>query len=84
AAGGGFPSVDFGRASALPAACGLSISFTIAPNMDCDQYVPLPPDQLIPTPNSIQLTRVLRTLALSQGYGGAESVSKSTSVCVLS
>ncbi|XP_040380205.1 non-specific lipid-transfer protein 1-like [Oryza brachyantha] len=37
AAGGGFPSVDFGRASALPAACGLSISFTIAPNMDCDQ-----------------------------------------------
>uniref|UniRef100_A0A0E0JFN1 Non-specific lipid-transfer protein n=1 Tax=Oryza punctata TaxID=4537 RepID=A0A0E0JFN1_ORYPU len=36
-AAAGFPAVDFARASALPAACGLSISFTIAPNMDCNQ-----------------------------------------------
>ena len=36
-AAAGFPAVDFSRASALPAACGLSISFTIAPNMDCNQ-----------------------------------------------
>lgn len=42
AAAGGFPAVDFGRAAGLPAACGLSISFTISPNMDCNQYVPLP------------------------------------------
>ena len=39
AAAGGFPAVDFARAAALPAACGLSISFTISPNMDCNQYV---------------------------------------------
>ena len=38
AAAGGFPSVDFARAAGLPAACGLSISFTISPNMDCTQY----------------------------------------------
>jgi len=38
AAAGGFPSVDFARAAGLPAACGLSISFTISPNMDCIQY----------------------------------------------
>ncbi|KAJ1281981.1 hypothetical protein BS78_03G014800 [Paspalum vaginatum] len=39
AASGGFPSLDFARAAGLPAACGLSISFTISPNMDCNQYV---------------------------------------------
>ncbi|RLN25468.1 hypothetical protein C2845_PM07G39060 [Panicum miliaceum] len=38
AAAGGFPSVDFARAAGLPAACGLSISFAISPNMDCAQY----------------------------------------------
>ncbi|XP_066308176.1 non-specific lipid-transfer protein-like [Miscanthus floridulus] len=37
AAAGGFPAVDFARAAGLPAACGLSISFTISPNMDCNQ-----------------------------------------------
>jgi len=39
AAAAGFPAVDFARAAGLPAACGLSISFTISPNMDCNQYV---------------------------------------------
>ncbi|KAM0850283.1 hypothetical protein ACQ4PT_053188 [Festuca glaucescens] len=34
AAATGFPSVDFGRAAALPGACGLSISFVVTPNMD--------------------------------------------------
>jgi hypothetical protein len=38
AAAGGFPSVDFARAAGLPAACGLSISFAISPNMDCIRY----------------------------------------------
>ncbi|TVU22893.1 hypothetical protein EJB05_32614 [Eragrostis curvula] len=37
AAAGGFPAVDFTRAAGLPAACGISISFTISPNMDCNQ-----------------------------------------------
>ncbi|KAL6850279.1 hypothetical protein ACP4OV_020906 [Aristida adscensionis] len=37
AAAAGFPAVDFARAAGLPAACGLSISFTISPNMDCNQ-----------------------------------------------
>jgi hypothetical protein len=38
AAAGGFPSVvDFTRAAGLPATCGLSLSFTISPNMDCTQ-----------------------------------------------
>ncbi|XP_062208773.1 non-specific lipid-transfer protein 1-like [Phragmites australis] len=36
-AAGGFPAVDFARATGLPAARGLSISFTISPNMDCNQ-----------------------------------------------
>jgi hypothetical protein len=39
AAATGFPSVDFGRAAALPGACGLSINFVVTPNMDCNQYV---------------------------------------------
>jgi len=39
AAAAGVPAVDFARAAGLPAACGLSISFTISPNMDCNQYV---------------------------------------------
>lgn len=39
AAAAGFPAVDFTRAAGLPGACGLSISFTISPNMDCNQYV---------------------------------------------
>ncbi|GJN38134.1 hypothetical protein PR202_gb27147 [Eleusine coracana subsp. coracana] len=38
AAAGGFPAVDFSRAAGLPAACGISISFSISPNMDCNQY----------------------------------------------
>ncbi|KAL6626977.1 hypothetical protein ACP70R_030703 [Stipagrostis hirtigluma subsp. patula] len=37
AAAAGFPAVDFARAAGLPAACGLSISFAISPNMDCNQ-----------------------------------------------
>jgi hypothetical protein len=36
---GGFPPVDFTRASGLPAACGISISFPISPNLDCNRYV---------------------------------------------
>jgi hypothetical protein len=39
AATSGFPAVDFARAAALPGACGLSISFAVTPNMDCNQYV---------------------------------------------
>ncbi|KAG8045708.1 hypothetical protein GUJ93_ZPchr0008g12529 [Zizania palustris] len=42
AAAAGFPTVDFGRAAALPAACGLSVSFTITPNMDCNQVTEEP------------------------------------------
>ncbi|CAO2186210.1 unnamed protein product [Urochloa humidicola] len=42
AAGGGFPAVDFARAAGLPASCGLSISFTISPNMDCTQVTEEP------------------------------------------
>ncbi|RCV23601.1 hypothetical protein SETIT_5G019900v2 [Setaria italica] len=42
AAAGGFPSVDFARAAGLPATCGLSISFTISPNMDCTQVTEEP------------------------------------------
>ncbi|XP_062182886.1 non-specific lipid-transfer protein 1-like [Phragmites australis] len=42
AAAGGFPAVDFARAAGLPAACGLSISFTISPNMDCNQVTEEP------------------------------------------
>ncbi|OEL37138.1 hypothetical protein BAE44_0001843 [Dichanthelium oligosanthes] len=42
AAAGAFPSVDFARAAGLPAACGLSISFTISPNMDCTQVTEEP------------------------------------------
>lgn len=41
AAASGFPAVDFSRAAALPAACGLAINFAVTPNMDCNQYVPL-------------------------------------------
>ncbi|KAI5005952.1 hypothetical protein ZWY2020_033195 [Hordeum vulgare] len=36
-AASGFPVVDFSRAAALPAACGLSINFAVTPNMDCNQ-----------------------------------------------
>nr|CAB3475743.1 unnamed protein product [Digitaria exilis] len=42
AAAAGFPSVDFARAAGLPASCGLSISFTISPNMDCNQVTEQP------------------------------------------
>nr|CAB3471720.1 unnamed protein product [Digitaria exilis] len=42
AAAAGFPSVDFARAAGLPASCGLSISFTISPNMDCNQVTEEP------------------------------------------
>ena len=39
AAAGGFPAVDFTRAAGLPAACGISVSFAISPNLDCNQYL---------------------------------------------
>ncbi|CAM0880433.1 unnamed protein product [Alopecurus aequalis] len=42
AASAGFPAVDFRRATALPDACGLSISFAVTPNMDCNQVTDEP------------------------------------------
>ncbi|VAH59035.1 non-specific lipid-transfer protein 1-like [Triticum dicoccoides] len=42
AASGGFPAVDFSRAAALPAACGLAINFAVTPNMDCNQVTDEP------------------------------------------